>query len=77
MPRFRRSHKAQASRHSRRAYRLEFVTRERRLESNILQDGTVSEDELDESLMATFPASDPPSLPPRARIGSPKRRSNH
>ena len=32
-----------------------------------------SVDKVDESLQETFPASDPPSWTPSARIGSPKR----
>jgi hypothetical protein len=36
-------------------------------------DATPSEQEIDESLEETFPASDPPSWTLLARIGSPKR----
>jgi hypothetical protein len=33
------------------------------------------EDELDESLIETFPASDPPAWIPLARVGNPKRQT--
>jgi len=37
-------------------------------------DGTPSQDQIDESLAETFPASDPPSWTIVARIGSPQRK---
>jgi hypothetical protein len=36
-------------------------------------DARPSEDMIDESLKETFPASDPPSLARRARVGPPRR----
>jgi hypothetical protein len=40
----------------------------------LVPDGTPSQDQIDESLEESFPASDPPSWIAVARIGSPKRK---
>ncbi len=40
--------------------------------SNVSQED-VSQEDIDESLQETFPASDPPTWTVRARIGSPRR----
>jgi hypothetical protein len=47
--------------------------RKRREQFADMLDATPSEQEIDESLEETFPASDPPSWTLLARIGSPKR----
>jgi hypothetical protein len=47
--------------------------RKRRQQSVDMLDPTPSEQEIDESLEETFPASDPPSWTLLSRIGSPKR----
>ena len=53
--------------------RASAVARRQRRQQSDMQDATPSEQEIDESLEETFPASDPPSWTLLARIGSPKR----
>jgi hypothetical protein len=53
---------------------LHHQSRKGRAHARPLQIETVDEDEIVESLIETFPASDPPAWVALARVGIPKRR---
>ncbi len=47
--------------------------RQQHFDAQLAPRSNVSQEDIDESLQETFPASDPPTWTVRARIGSPRR----